>query len=139
MENFGAFLLNCCSDILPDLHPNYRVKLAGRIWAVIQKGKEYSSTHFEAMLKALALNEDKDWDPFSFLEEANASGVNITVTMYFFSLLILCQRGDLESAVKILNMMKDNAMSVNERFFNALMIGNLRAGSVKLFFPNNFT
>lgn len=130
MESFGTFLLNCCCDILPDLHPTYRVKLAERIWTVIQKSKEYTGEYFESMLKVLALNEDKNANPLALLKEAKSAGVNTSGTMCFFAMLIVCQRGDLESAVEILNFMKENAMSVNERFFNALMIGNARSGYV---------
>lgn len=131
MESFGTFLLNCCCDILPDLHPTYRVKLAERIWTVIQKSKEYTGEYFESMLKVLALNEDKNANPLALLKEAKSAGVNTSGTMCFFAMLIVCQRGDLESAVEILNFMKENAMSVNERFFNALMIGNARSGYVE--------
>ncbi|ODN00722.1 Leucine-rich PPR motif-containing protein, mitochondrial [Orchesella cincta] len=131
VDNFGNFLLNCCCDILPDLQPSYRAGLAKRIWKVIRERKEYIPGNFEAMLKALAVNEDTTEDPFQYIEEAKNNGYAPSSTMYFFALLLTCQRGDIDSSVKVLNVMKDDGVPVNEKFFNVLILGNARNGDLQ--------
>ncbi|CAL8101565.1 unnamed protein product [Orchesella dallaii] len=131
VDNFGNFLLNCCCDVLPDFHPSRRIELAKRIWKVIRDTKTYIPGNFENMLKTLALNEDTSEDPFQYFEEARSNGFVPSSTMYFFALLLVCQRGDIDSSVKLLNIMKDDAVPVNEKFFNVLILGNARNGDLK--------
>ncbi len=112
-----------------------KVKLGQNIWTAIQKEGKESLESFDALLKCYTDNEFSSYDPLTTLETMKSSlskaagrEVKPSQTTFYNALLSYCQRGDLANAVKVLNLVKEEELPVGEPFFNALILGNARAG-----------
>ena len=112
-----------------------KVEMSQKIWAKVEKEKKESWESFNSLLKCYTHNEFKGFDPLlaidnfkKSLSKVDGGETKPSQTTYYYALVAYCQRGELENAVKVLNLVKDEDLPVDEKFFNALILGNARAG-----------
>jgi leucine-rich PPR motif-containing protein len=84
-------------------------------------------SHYNALLRVYLENEHP-FSPSEFLEELERKGVEPNRVTYQRLVARHCQQGDMEGAAKILQIMRDQQMPVNESVFNALVTGHAQSG-----------
>lgn len=132
----GTFLMKCCTkNLLPDASSETIMKSCHELCQAIEKERKLVVENFEILLQCYTENEFTDFNPKKLLEDSKACYVKtgtpstlLSNKLYYLSLLSYCQRGDLENAVEILNMVKREGLYVDTKYFDALILGNSRAG-----------
>lgn len=83
-------------------------------------------SHYNALLKVYLENKT-DFLPFEFLKELEASNLRPNRVTYQYLIGTFCIKGDITGATKILELMKENKVPINENIFNFLIMGHSEA------------
>jgi leucine-rich PPR motif-containing protein len=89
-------------------------------------------SHYNALLRVYLENEHQ-FSPNEFLTDLQHKGVEPNRVTYQRLVACYCQQGDMDGAARILQIMRDKAMPVNENVFNSLIMGHAQAGYVKTY------
>lgn len=83
-------------------------------------------SHFNALLRVY-LENGHNFSPIEFLTDLKEKGVEPNRITYQRFIMHYCNRGDIEGATKILEIMREKEMPLTEGVFNALIIGHSEA------------
>ncbi|KRY72826.1 Leucine-rich PPR motif-containing protein, mitochondrial [Trichinella pseudospiralis] len=119
----ATFLLLCCGHSLADALPPERLKLFEDLWELLPNyGVQYKVEHYNARI--VVYNENgKQFSCEDMLKEIEEAGIE--PSRYTFELLVhqCCKQGNIEEAMKMVELMKERKMSLNERIFASLIYG----------------
>ncbi|KRZ91808.1 Leucine-rich PPR motif-containing protein, mitochondrial [Trichinella sp. T8] len=119
----ASFLLLCCGHSLADALPPERLKLFEDLWELLPGyGVQYKVEHYNARI--VVYNENgKQFSCEDMLKEMEEAGIE--PSRYTFELLVhqCCKQGNIEEAMKMVELMKEKKMSLNERIFASLIYG----------------
>ncbi|KRY22114.1 Leucine-rich PPR motif-containing protein, mitochondrial [Trichinella patagoniensis] len=118
----ASFLLLCCGHSLADALPPERLKLFEDLWELLPGyGVQYKVEHYSARI--VVYNENgKQFSCEDMLKEMEEAGIE--PSRYTFELLVhqCCKQGNIEEAMKMVELMKEKKMSLNERIFASLAL-----------------
>lgn len=83
-------------------------------------------SHYNALLKVYLENRT-EFSPFEFLQELEKNNIVPNRVTYQYLIGSFCINGDIVGATKILELMKENKIPINEIIFNYLIIGHSEA------------
>ncbi|CDW54747.1 PPR 3 and PPR domain containing protein [Trichuris trichiura] len=140
------FLISCCGSALPECVPSERMKLLQKVWdilpshgilaflmfitpsfhLVVCQGVEYNLDDYNARLVVAKENGVKISSD-QFLSEMAKAGIEPSQTTYELLIAHCCQDGDIKEATRLLELLKEKKMPINERVFASLINGYLKA------------
>ncbi|KFD66720.1 hypothetical protein M514_06821 [Trichuris suis] len=121
------FLISCCGNALPECVPSERVKLLQKVWDVLPShGVEYNLDDYNARLVVAKENGVKI-SCEQFLSEMTKAGIVPSQSTYELLIAHCCHDGDIKEATRLLELLKEKKMPINERVFASLINGYLKA------------
>ena len=140
-------LIRCCGSLVPEEPAAERTKLVKQIWRLFEKLKvPLDISHYNALLRVYLENEHS-FDPMEFLATLNSKAIEPNRVRYciiFFEFLCnhfiliqvtyqrlltaYCQKGDIDGASSILEIMKTKDLPIGQLVFNSLVMGHGNAG-----------
>nr|CAD7435269.1 unnamed protein product [Timema monikensis] len=109
----GVLLVQCCGDLIPDMKPSDRLNLVHQVWETLEK-----------------LGESMFWSRPVSLDQflSNMVGAQPNEETYHLLLKCVCEVGDIETATKVISVMKEKGFPASEPVFNTLILGHARSG-----------
>lgn len=131
----GIILLQCCGDLIPNLHPNKKVELLFTMWEMLtnlgsEKENYITSDHYCAYLSSLAENRY----PVSVedvLQDMSDRGLPVDDRIYYALLRCVCEAGDMQQSAKLIVKFKDANIPVVQDVFDYIILARARAGDMK--------
>jgi len=84
-------------------------------------------SHYNALLRVY-LENNHQFSPAEFLSQLEKKGVEPNRVTYQRLVAQHCQEGDMDGAARVLQIMRDKQMPINESVFNALVTGHTQNG-----------
>lgn len=119
----ASSLLRSCGKLMVDSTEKARELLAGNVWQFIkEKQIPISTSHYNSLIRALNEN-NSSYDPQKMLDEM--ASANLTPDQVTYQRLIeqYCLQGNIQEATKLLEVMKEQQLELNEKIFANLIIG----------------
>ena len=124
----SLLLIRCCGNLVPEEPPAARTQLVHDIWKMLESfGVKLDISHYNSLLRVYVENEYR-FNPMDFLKKLHEKGVEPNRVTYQRLLTSYCQRGDINGASQILELMKSKDLPISEVVFNSLVMGHSNTG-----------
>lgn len=120
----SLMIIRCCGNLVSEEMPEVRTKLVGEIWKTLKAiNVPMDISHYNALLRVYLENE-YNFSPTDFLADLESESVEPNRVTYQRLIARYCQQGDIDGATKILEIMREKNLPVNEAVFNSLILGH---------------
>ncbi|KAG4070373.1 hypothetical protein HA402_006515 [Bradysia odoriphaga] len=117
--------------LVPDELPEIRMAFVQTVWRTLNNlNAPMDISHYNALLQVYLKNEHS-FHPTKFMADMESKGVEPNRVTYQHIVSKYCQEGDIDSATKVVEFMREEQLPINEHVFNALIMGHSEANDIK--------